>query len=184
MRAGHREGTKNMRMRHVGRGRLIDQRRTTNRTDPGSLSYISLLSYSALLLHTYPLPSSLSSPFLHSDYYVLRPQRTPFPFSFPALLLFNSASLSHLFVSPSLHIPPLAQRICSLFLNDLHGRPLLSSPGLLPFPLSMRFVSISSSHRSLTSMPMSTFSTSYSSDASGKEPLARYVSSTRASMFP
>ena len=32
-------------------------------------------------------------PLLHSDYYVLRPQRTPFPFSFPAFLLFNSAPL-------------------------------------------------------------------------------------------
>jgi len=139
---------------------------------------------SALLLHTYPLPSSLSCPLLHSDYYVLRPQRTPFPFSFPAFLLFNPASLSHLFVSPFLHISPLAQPICSLFLNDPHGRPLLSSSGLLPFPLSMRSVSISSSHRSLTLMPMSTFSTSSSSDASGKEPLERYVSSKRPSWFP
>jgi len=173
-------------MRHVGRGRLIDERRTeliqrTMMMQPILHKPSFILCTAATHLSSPVLPSS---PFLHSDYYVLRHQRTPFPFSFPALLLFNSASLSHLFVSPSLHIPPLAQPICSLFLNDLHGRPLLSSSGLLPFPLSMRFVSISSSHRSLTSMPMSTFSTSYSSDASGKEPLERYVSSTRASMFP
>lgn len=123
-------------------------------------------------------------PHLHSDYYVLRPQRTPFPFSLPVFLLFNSASLSHFIVPPFLHIPPLAQQICNLFLNDLHGRRLLSSSGLSPFLLFIRFISISSSHRSLTLMPMSTFSISSSSDASGREPLERYISSTRPWWFP
>ena len=138
----------------------------------GSLSYITGLLSSLEPSRGIPI-LAIATPSPPSSRLLFPPPSTLSLFShFPPLLS----------VFPLPLYSPLAQQICSLF-NHPHGCRVLSSSGLLSFPLSMYSISKYSSHRSLTLMPMSIFSTLFSSDVSGRGPLERFLSSTRPSQF-
>lgn len=121
----------------------------------------------------------LRRPPLSPDYHSLRAQRTPPPPSFPLSLLF----LIHFSSFPAFVFTSLAQGISSPFPRSPWA-PFAVVLKFALFLLSTHSISESSSHRSLTLMPMSTFSTSSSSDASERGHLERYLRPDHPNSLP